>query len=52
MATRIATDSFGKVGRCFVRAMVERRVSDLDIVATDVLTGARRLAHLIAKKGV
>src|SRR4051812_28157006 len=47
MATKIAINGFGRIGRCIVRAMVERGVKDLDLVAINDLTDAKTLAHLL-----
>ena len=33
MATKIAINGFGRIGRCIVRAMYERGVKDLELVA-------------------
>jgi glyceraldehyde 3-phosphate dehydrogenase len=46
MPTKIAINGFGRIGRCIVRAMSERGVKDLDLVAINDLTDARTLAHL------
>jgi glyceraldehyde 3-phosphate dehydrogenase len=46
MATKIAINGFGRIGRCIVRAMVDRKVKDLDLVAINDLTDANTLAHL------
>ena len=46
MATKIAINGFGRIGRCIVRAMAERKVKDLDLVAINDLTDAKTLAHL------
>jgi glyceraldehyde 3-phosphate dehydrogenase len=46
MPTKIAINGFGRIGRCIVRAMVERNVHDLDLVAINDLTDAKTLAHL------
>jgi glyceraldehyde 3-phosphate dehydrogenase len=46
MPTKIAVNGFGRIGRCIVRAMAERNVEDLDLVAINDLTDARTLAHL------
>ncbi|HEY3594014.1 MAG TPA: type I glyceraldehyde-3-phosphate dehydrogenase [Polyangiaceae bacterium] len=46
MAKRIAINGFGRIGRCIVRAMVERGVGDVEIVALNDLTSAETLAHL------
>ena len=46
MATKIAINGFGRIGRCIVRALHERNVKDLEIVAINDLTDAKTLAHL------
>jgi glyceraldehyde 3-phosphate dehydrogenase len=46
MATKIAINGFGRIGRCIVRALHERKVNDLEIVAINDLTDAKTLAHL------
>jgi glyceraldehyde 3-phosphate dehydrogenase len=46
MATKIAINGFGRIGRCIVRAISERQVKDLEIVAINDLTDAKTLAHL------
>ncbi|WP_394827943.1 type I glyceraldehyde-3-phosphate dehydrogenase [Pendulispora albinea] len=46
MTTRIAINGFGRIGRCIVRAMFERSISDIEIVALNDLTNAETLAHL------
>src|SRR3981081_562139 len=46
MATKIAINGFGRIGRCIVRAMAERKVMDLDLVAINDLTDSRTLTHL------
>jgi glyceraldehyde 3-phosphate dehydrogenase (phosphorylating) len=46
MATKIAINGFGRIGRCIVRAMAGRKVKDLDLVAINDLTDAQTLAHL------
>lgn len=47
MATKIAINGFGRIGRCIVRALYERGVNDLEIVAINDLTDAKTLAHLL-----
>ena len=47
MATRIGINGFGRIGRCIVRAMYERGVTDLELVAINDLTDPRTLAHLL-----
>ncbi|HSN98942.1 MAG TPA: type I glyceraldehyde-3-phosphate dehydrogenase [Candidatus Nanopelagicales bacterium] len=46
MATKIAINGFGRIGRCIVRALVERDVKDLELVAINDLTDPKTLAHL------
>ncbi len=46
MTTKIAINGFGRIGRCIVRAMAERQVKDLELVAVNDLTDAKTLAHL------
>jgi glyceraldehyde 3-phosphate dehydrogenase len=46
MPTKIAINGFGRIGRCIVRAMAERNVKNLDLVAINDLTDAKTLAHL------
>jgi glyceraldehyde 3-phosphate dehydrogenase len=47
MATKIAINGFGRIGRCIVRAMIERGVKDLELVAINDLTDPATLAHLL-----
>ncbi len=46
MPTKIAINGFGRIGRCIVRAIAERHVKDLELVAINDLTDAKTLAHL------
>ena len=46
MARKIAINGFGRIGRCIVRALKERNVNDLEVVAINDLTDAKTLAHL------
>src|SRR5579871_5667152 len=47
MPTKIAINGFGRIGRCVVRALVERKLTkDLDVVLINDLTDAKTLAHL------
>jgi glyceraldehyde 3-phosphate dehydrogenase len=46
MATKIGINGFGRIGRCIVRALSDRRVSDIEVVAINDLTDAKTLAHL------
>jgi glyceraldehyde 3-phosphate dehydrogenase len=47
MSTKIAINGFGRIGRCVVRALVERKLTkELDLVLVNDLTDAKTLAHL------
>ena len=46
MPTKIAINGFGRIGRCIVRAMHERKIKDLELVAINDLTDPKTLAHL------
>jgi glyceraldehyde 3-phosphate dehydrogenase len=46
MATKVAINGFGRIGRCIVRSMAERDIKDLDVVAINDLTDAKTLTHL------
>src|SRR5215472_6430209 len=46
MPTKIAINGFGRIGRCIVRAMFERNVKDVELVAVNDLTDSKTLAHL------
>ncbi|RYE79208.1 MAG: type I glyceraldehyde-3-phosphate dehydrogenase [Myxococcales bacterium] len=48
MATKIAINGFGRIGRCVLRALVERNLgSNLEVVAINDLTDPKTLAHLL-----
>jgi glyceraldehyde 3-phosphate dehydrogenase len=44
---RIAINGFGRIGRCVVRAALERGDRDLEFVTVNDLTDTRTLAHLL-----
>jgi glyceraldehyde 3-phosphate dehydrogenase len=46
MPTKIAINGFGRIGRCIVRAIAERNIKNLELVAINDLTDAKTLAHL------
>src|SRR5580704_14931325 len=46
MPTKIAINGFGRIGRCIVRALVQRNVKDIEVVAINDLTDAKTLSHL------
>ncbi len=47
MATKIGINGFGRIGRCILRALYERNVGDLEVVAINDLTDPKTLAHLL-----
>src|SRR3954447_15499076 len=47
MATKIGINGFGRIGRCILRALIERKVSDIEVVAINDLTDPKTLAHLL-----
>ena len=47
MATKIGINGFGRIGRCILRAIVERKINDLEVVAINDLTDPKTLAHLL-----
>lgn len=44
---RIAINGFGRIGRCVLRAAIERGEQDLEFVSINDLTDTRTLAHLL-----
>ncbi len=47
MATKIAINGFGRIGRCVTRILFETGASDLELVAINDLTDTATLAHLL-----
>jgi glyceraldehyde 3-phosphate dehydrogenase len=47
MATRIAINGFGRIGRCVLRALYKRGIKDVELVAINDLTDPKTLAHLL-----
>lgn len=47
MATRIAINGFGRIGRCVLRALYKRKLNDVQLVAINDLTAPATLAHLL-----
>src|SRR6476646_3565013 len=47
MAIKVGINGFGRIGRCVMRAFVERKVSDVEVVAVNDLTDPKNLAHLL-----
>jgi glyceraldehyde 3-phosphate dehydrogenase len=52
MATKIAINGFGRIGRCIVRALMERGEKDLELVAINDLTSPSMLGHLLKHDSV
>ncbi len=46
MPKKIAINGFGRIGRCIVRVLSERKIEDVELVAINDLTDAKTLAHL------
>ncbi|MBK7860249.1 MAG: type I glyceraldehyde-3-phosphate dehydrogenase [Archangiaceae bacterium] len=46
MPTKIAINGFGRIGRCVLRAALERKEKDLEVVAINDLDKPTTLAHL------
>lgn len=44
---RVAINGFGRIGRCFYRALLEQRDSNIEIVAINSNSPPRTLAHLL-----
>lgn len=47
MATKIAINGFGRIGRCVLRALYQSGRRDLQVVAVNDLTSPQTLAHLL-----
>ncbi|WP_394848346.1 type I glyceraldehyde-3-phosphate dehydrogenase [Pendulispora brunnea] len=46
MTVKIGINGFGRIGRCIVRALHERNVKDVELVAVNDITDPKTLAHL------
>ncbi len=46
MTVKIGINGFGRIGRCIVRALHERKIKDVEVIAVNDLTDAKTLAHL------
>jgi glyceraldehyde 3-phosphate dehydrogenase len=44
---RIAINGFGRIGRCFYRAILENKISDIDLAVINSTAAPRTLAHLL-----
>jgi glyceraldehyde 3-phosphate dehydrogenase len=47
MATKIAINGFGRIGRCIARVLLQGGSQDLELVGINDLTNAATLAHLL-----
>jgi glyceraldehyde 3-phosphate dehydrogenase len=47
MATKIGINGFGRIGRCVLRALYERKITEVEVVAINDLTDTKTLAHLL-----
>ncbi|HEY4156738.1 MAG TPA: type I glyceraldehyde-3-phosphate dehydrogenase [Polyangiaceae bacterium] len=47
MATKIGINGFGRIGRCVLRALYERKITDIEVVGINDLTDTKTLAHLL-----
>src|SRR5262249_56209374 len=45
MATHVAINGFGRIGRCILRAILSRR-EDIDVVAINDIDAPKTMAHL------
>src|SRR5260221_14206491 len=52
MPTKIAINGFGRIGRCVLRAALERKEKDIEIVAINDLDKPTTLAHLFKHDSV
>jgi glyceraldehyde 3-phosphate dehydrogenase len=48
MATKIAINGFGRIGRCIARILLSEGASDIELVGINDLTSAEALGHLLA----
>jgi glyceraldehyde 3-phosphate dehydrogenase len=47
MAVKIGINGFGRIGRCIVRSLYQRNVTDIEVVCINDLTDTKTLAHLL-----
>jgi len=47
MATKIGINGFGRIGRCVLRAIVERGLDDIEVALINDITDDTTLAHLL-----
>jgi glyceraldehyde 3-phosphate dehydrogenase len=46
MTVKVGINGFGRIGRCVLRALLERKIADVEVVAINDLTDTATLAHL------
>jgi len=47
MAVKVGINGFGRIGRCVLRAALQKKNANIEIVAVNDLTDAKTLAHLL-----
>src|ERR1051325_4420269 len=47
MSVKVGINGFGRIGRCILRALVEGKVTDVEVVLINDLTDTKTLAHLL-----
>lgn len=47
MTTKVAINGFGRIGRNVLRAILDRSIDDIDVIAVNDLAPAETLAHLL-----
>jgi glyceraldehyde 3-phosphate dehydrogenase len=47
MAIKVGINGFGRIGRCILRSLYERKVADVEVVSINDLTDTKTLAHLL-----
>ncbi len=46
MTVKVGINGFGRIGRCVLRALLERKITEVEVVAINDLTDTKTLAHL------
>jgi glyceraldehyde 3-phosphate dehydrogenase len=47
MSVKVGINGFGRIGRCILRSLFERKITDVEVVAINDLTDTKTLAHLL-----
>jgi glyceraldehyde 3-phosphate dehydrogenase len=47
MAIKVGINGFGRIGRCVLRSLIERKVTEIEVVSINDLTDTKTLAHLL-----